>query len=92
MYLYCSGQDCLLNPIGSGLMTTTDGSADKSACTAALTSRHDGALYLPQLRTAKRLGQTLCVQTDESRIAALQILGLPGVGTAEFVYSYTVWR
>jgi hypothetical protein len=91
LYLYCSGQECLLNAIGSGLMTTTDGSADKSACTAALNSRHDQVLDLPQLRTAKRLGRTLCVQTEESRIAALQILGVPGVGTPEFAYSYTVW-
>jgi hypothetical protein len=92
LYLYCSGQQCLLNAIGSGLMTTTDGPGNKSACTAALNSRHDLTLDLTQLSTAKRLEKTLCVQTKESRIGALRILGVPGVGTAEFVFSYTLWR
>ena len=92
LYLYCSAGDCLLNAIGSGLMTATDEPGNKSACTAALNSRHDRALDLSRLRTAKRLGETLCLQTNESRIGALRILGLPGVGTSEFVFSYTLWR
>ena len=92
LYLYCSGQQCLLNAIGSGLMTTTDTPENKSACTAALNSRHDLTLDLSQLSTAKRVGETLCIQTKESRIGALRILGVPGVGTAELVFSYTLWR
>lgn len=87
LYLYCSGVDCILNSMSS-LMTTTDGPGKKSSCTAALTSRQDGALYLRQLRT----GETLCVQTADGHIGALRILGLPGVGTIEFVFSYTLWR
>jgi hypothetical protein len=87
LYLYCSGVDCLLNPMSS-LMTTKEGPGNKSSCTTALTSRQDGALYLRQLRK----GETLCVQTADGHVGALRILGLPGVGTIEFVFSYTLWR
>lgn len=87
LYLYCSGVDCLLNSMSS-LMTTKEGPGNKSSCTTALTSRQDGALYLRQLRK----GETLCVQTADGHVGALRILGLPGVGTIEFVFSYTLWR
>jgi len=87
LYLYCSGVDCLLNSMSS-LLTATEGPGTKSSCTAALTSRHDQALDLRQLRK----GETLCVQTADGHIGALRILGLPGVGTIEFVFSYTLWR
>jgi hypothetical protein len=72
----------------SSLMTTTEGPGNKSSCTAALTSRQDDALSLGQLRK----GETLCVQTADGHIGALRILGLPGVGTIEFAFSYTLWR
>jgi hypothetical protein len=87
LYLYCSGVDCLLNSMSS-LMTATEKPENKSSCARALTSRQDDALYLRQLRK----GQTLCVQTADGHIGALRILGLPGVGTIEFVFSYALWR
>jgi hypothetical protein len=87
LYLYCSGTQCLLNAMRS-LMTTIEGSGTKSSCIAALSSRHDQALDLGHLRT----GETLCIQTQEGHVGALGILGLPGVGTTEFTFSYTLWN
>jgi hypothetical protein len=87
LYLYCSGIDCLLNPMSS-LMTVTEGRGDKASCTAALRSRRDGAVHLQQLRA----GQILCVQTADGHIGALENLGLPGVGSTEFTFDYTLFR
>jgi hypothetical protein len=88
LYLYCSVGECLLNPIGSGMMTPTTGPADKSTCVAALRARQDGAIQLSQLDNKS----WLCLQTSEAHLAALQILSLPGIGTAQFVFRYTVWE
>jgi len=87
LYLYCSGTQCLLNAMRS-LMTTIDGTGAKSSCIAALSSRHDQALDLGHLRT----GETLCIQTEEGHVGALRILTLPGAGTIEFTFSYTLWN
>jgi hypothetical protein len=87
LYLYCSGTQCLLNAMRS-LMTTIDGPGVKSSCIAALSSRHDQALDLGHLRT----GETLCIQTEEGHVGALRILTLPGAGTIEFTFSYTLWN
>jgi hypothetical protein len=87
LYLYCSGTQCLLNAMSS-LMTATEDRGTKSSCIAALSSRHDQALDLGNLRT----GETLCVQTQEGHVGALRILGLPGVGTIEFTFSYILWN
>jgi len=87
LYLYCSAGRCLLNAMG-GLVSPIAGPGSKSACTAAFASRRDSVLDPANLHT----GQTLCVQTSESHIGALQILRLPGAGTMEFVFSYTIWR
>jgi hypothetical protein len=87
LYLHCSGVDCLLNPMGS-LMTVMDGPGDKASCTAALRSRREGALPLDRTR----VGQTLCIQTTDGHVGTLEILGLPGVGSIEFAFSYTLFR
>jgi hypothetical protein len=87
LYLSCSGVDCLLNPMSS-LMSVTEGPGDKASCTSALRSRRDGAVRLQQLRA----GQVLCVQTSDGHIGALEILGLPGVGSTEFAFDYTLFR
>lgn len=87
LYLYCSGVDCLLNPMSS-LMSVTEGAGDKASCTSALRSRRDGAVRLQQLKA----GQILCVQTADGHIGALEILGLPGVGSIEFTFDYTLFR
>jgi hypothetical protein len=86
LYLYCSGGECQLS-VMNGLMAATEGPGSRSACTAALNSRHDLAFDLGRLRT----GDTLCVQTNDGHIGALRILGLPGVGTIELVLSYPHW-
>ena len=87
LYLYCTGVDCLLNPMTS-LMSVTEGPGDKTSCTSALRSRRDGAVRLQQLKT----GQILCVQTADGHIGAIEILGLPGVGSTEFAFDYTLFR
>lgn len=87
LYLYCSGTDCLLNPMSS-LMSTTEGPGDKASCAAALGSRREGALRLNDMRA----GQVLCIQTSDGHVGSLKILGLPGVGSNEFVFSYTLYR
>ena len=87
LYLHCSGIACILNAMSS-LMTVADGASDEASCINALSARRDQALYLEQLSQ----GQTVCVQTAEGHVGALQILDLPGVGSIEFVFSYTLWR
>lgn len=87
LYLYCSGTDCLLNPMSS-LMSVTDGPGDKASCAATLASRREGALRLQDMKT----GEVLCIQTSDAHIGSLKILGLPGVGSNEFVFSYTLYR
>src|SRR5262249_42624030 len=88
LYLYCSGGRCALNAVGSGIMSTINGLANKSTCIAALSSRNDNGMETSRLNK----GDTLCIQTNDGHVGALQILGLPGVGTMEFSFSYTLWR
>jgi hypothetical protein len=88
LYLYCSGVNCLLTAIDGVLMTTAQGNGSKPTCISALNLRHDISLNLSDLST----GETLCVQTVEGHIGALRVLGVPGVGTIEFVFSYTLWE
>ena len=86
LYLHCTGVSCILNAMSS-LLTVADGASDKAACMDALRARRDQALYLTELRE----GQALCVQTADGHVGSLRILGLPGVGSIEFVFSYTLW-
>lgn len=93
LYLFCSAGRCLLSgTAGLTIPTTPANPASKTACTTALSSRNDSPLDLPRLRTALNLEETLCVQTQEFHVGALQILGLPGGGTDELVFSYTLWH
>jgi len=94
LYLYCSAGQCHLSgAAGLTIPTTTEISGNKkTACTAALRSRNDSFFELPRLRTAMELGETLCVQTNELHIGALQLRGVPGEGTDELEFSYTLWR
>jgi hypothetical protein len=86
LYLYCSGS-CLLNAM-SGQLATIEDAGNKSECVAALGSRQEQALDPSGLNE----DETLCIQTGDGHIAALRILGLPGGGTGEFFFSYTLWR
>lgn len=87
LYLHCSGVDCILNAMSS-LLTVADGATDRTSCVAALSARRDQALYLTNLRT----GQTLCLQTADGHVGSLRIVELPGAGSINFVFSYTLWR
>ena len=87
LYLYCSGIECLLNPMSS-LMSVTEGPGDKASCIAALRSRRDGAVGLQDLR----VGQILCIQTPEGHVGSLKIVSLPGVGSIEFIFDYILFR
>jgi hypothetical protein len=87
LYLHCSGIECILNAMSS-LMTVADGATDRSSCVEALRARRDQALYLRELNE----GQGLCVQTADGHVGHLRLLQLPGVGSIEFVFSYTLWR
>ena len=88
LYLHCSRVDaCILNGMGS-LLTVTEGPGDKASCIAALGSRRDGALHLEQ----SRAGQTVCIQTSDGHVGALEIVGLPGAGSIELTFSYTLFR
>lgn len=87
LYLYCSGVECILNAMSS-LMTLTEGASTKAACLKELEQRRAQALNLADLRK----DQTLCVQTTDGHVGALRIDELPGVGSIQFVFSYTLWR
>ena len=88
VYLYCSGLDCILNATGSGLMTRTDGPADKRGSAAALNSRREQALEVADLE----VGSTLCLQTREGHLTAPRGTGLPSAGSPEFTFDYSLWR
>lgn len=68
-------------------LSPTKGPASKRACTTALSARHDAFEILPQLDT-----RWVCVSTSEGHVAVVRIVTLPGVGSAELVLGYTVWR
>ena len=61
---------------------------DKKAYVAALKMRDDSYELLSQFQ----VGSELCVQTQEDDVAVLRIVSLPGPGSPEFVYAYTVWQ
>ena len=86
-YLYCTGIECLLNTLTS-LVSATNGPSDRASCARALETRRENVLRLEALRK----GQILCVQTGEGHIGSLTIVGLPGVGSNEFVFDYTLYR
>jgi hypothetical protein len=55
---------------------------------AALKMHNDSYELLSQFQ----VGSELCVQTQEDDVAVLRIVSLPGPGSPEFVYAYTVWQ
>jgi hypothetical protein len=77
-----------LTSLGGPLSVASSDTADKSACTAALTTHSDTYEYLSQLH----VGSLLCVDTRENHVAVLRIVSLPGVGNSQLVYAYTVWQ
>lgn len=86
LYLYCSGIECILNGMSS-LMAVADSAGDRPACVRVLSARRDQALDLGTLRP----GQSLCLQTAEGHVGVLQVVALPGVGSIDFVFAYTLW-
>jgi hypothetical protein len=72
---------------GSAFLAPLEGPPTKRNCRAALSSRHDTFVVLPQLDTS-----TICVSTSEGNVAFVRVLHSPGVGNAKLVLGYTVWR
>jgi hypothetical protein len=73
---------------GSGFLAPASAAADKAGCVHDLTARHDFFIWT----SALGVGSLICVNTVEGNVAALTIVGLPGVGTSELVFDYTVWK
>ena len=82
------GHVWMLTSLGGPLAPVPGQQADKKACVAALKTRNDSYEYLSQFQ----VGSELCVQTQEDDVAVLRIVSLPGPGSPEFVYAYTVWQ
>jgi hypothetical protein len=68
-------------------LVPTHGAGSKRVCTTALSARHDTFEILPQLGA-----RPVCVSTTEGNVAAVTIVSLPGVASAQLVIGYTVWR
>ncbi len=69
-------------------MAPIDGTADKAACVAALSVRHDVYIPFDQLQ----VGSSVCLDTHDERVAAFQVVKLPAPGTPQLAIDYTVWR
>jgi hypothetical protein len=82
------GQVFELTSLGGPLAPISGQAIDKMACTAALGGRNDTYELLSQFS----VGSQLCVETHDNHVAALRIIGLPGVGDPALVYAYTVWQ
>jgi hypothetical protein len=88
LYLFCSGGSCGISAPGNGLITDAKQQVGtRSGCIEALTTRHDLTVDLGHLR----VGQRICVQTNDGHISALTIVGLPQVGATQLTFSYTLW-
>ena len=86
-FFYCSASRCLIQSL-SGFLTVADVSASRASCVSALHARNDGTVDLTKLI----VGSTLCTQTSSGHIAGLQVTGLPGVGSVNLTFAYSVWR
>jgi hypothetical protein len=82
------GQVWELTTIGGPLAPVSGQQVDKKTCVAALKTRNDSYELLSQFQ----VGSELCVQTQEDDVAVLRIVSVPGPGSPEFVYTYTVWQ
>jgi len=71
-----------------GFLTAARATSDKAGCVHDLTARHDSFISASDLGE----GSVICVNTVEGHVAALSIVGLPGVGSSELVFDYTVWK
>src|SRR3954453_14419209 len=75
-----------LHASASAFLAPIDGAAGKTACTAALSSRHDGTEIIPNLTS-----DTVCVSTAEGHVGFVKVVAAPGVGNANLTLDYTVW-
>jgi hypothetical protein len=72
----------------NAFLAPTDGPLDKPSCVSALTLRHKPLIDLSQID----VGSLICVNTTEGHVAGLTITSVPGVGTSELAFDYTVWK
>jgi hypothetical protein len=72
---------------GSSFLAPATGGLTHAGCTRVLTARHDSFVLVSQ---AAEHG--LCVSTVEGHVAGVRIVKAPGVGNADLVLKFTVWR
>jgi hypothetical protein len=76
-----------IHATGSSFLAPAAGGLTEAGCTRALTTRHDSFELVSQ---AAEHG--LCVSTVEGHVAGVRIVKGPGVGSADLVLAFTVWR
>jgi hypothetical protein len=72
---------------GSSFLAPAAGTLTKAGCTRALRTRHDTFELV-----SRASEQGLCVSTVEGNVAGVRIVKRPGVGNANLVLAFTVWR
>jgi hypothetical protein len=82
--------DCnYLTMVAHGSITTVQGPVDKQACVAALTAEPNGLLLISKLT----VGSWACVETGGGQhVAAMHFTAVPGPGSPQLTFNYTVWQ
>jgi len=84
------GNTPLLQVLGPGHIAYPPGGADRENCTARLKAPEDSLAYY---RIVELLPNSpLCVQTHNGHVAELHVVSVPGHGSEEIVFTYTVWQ
>jgi hypothetical protein len=76
-----------IHATGSSFLAPATGGLTQAGCSAALTTRRDA--FVPVSQAAEH---GLCVSTAEGHVAGVRIVKAPGVGNADLVLTFTVWR
>lgn len=75
-----------LHAAGTAFLAPIQTMPSKPTCRRALSGRRDTAEAIPDLSAP-----WICVSTTEGHVASVEILGAPGVGSAELELKYSVW-
>jgi hypothetical protein len=84
LYLSCGGTTCLLERN----LVQVPSAGSKEACSAALRQRTLETLEVTSLQP----GAEVCVETHDSGIAGLRLSQIPGPGSSQLVFDYTLWQ
>jgi hypothetical protein len=88
LWLHC-GNFCQLHAApGSGPISISHEGVSRDQCVAALKRRQDRNLDLSQLGNEA----SVCLETGEGHIAAIEPTHLPDIGAKYFGFRYTVWQ